>query len=125
MPVRRPLLIIDDDAAIADMVATSLADDGYAVEATTSTQDALDRLAAHGPDGYCGVISDSFCRPPADPFIWLAELRTRTTAPVIVSSGYPERRFSAWQERGFAAFLAKPFDLDALTALVTSRCGPP
>lgn len=125
MSVRHPLLVIDDDAAITNMVATALADDGYAVEAVTSTQDALDRLAVHGPDGYCVVISDSFSRPPADPFIWLAELRTRTTAPVIVFSGYPEGLFNAWQARGFAAFLAKPCDIETLTALVSAHCGAP
>lgn len=93
------------------------------MEAATSSRDALARFAAHGPDGYCAVISDSFSRPPADPFIGLAELRARTTAPVIVSSGYAEGRFSGWQARGFAAFLAKPFDIEALTALVAACCG--
>ncbi len=118
-----PLLVIDDDAAIAMILVDTLDEEGYVVEAATSRQEALARLTTGGPERYCLVLSDSFSRPPDDPFMWLEQVRTRTSAPVVIVSAHPERVFNGWDARGFAAFLAKPFDLDVLTALVRSVCG--
>jgi DNA-binding NtrC family response regulator len=120
-----PVLVIDDDAAIAGILADTLDGDGYVVEAVTSRQEAVTRVTASGPEGYCLVMSDSFSRPPEAPFVWLDEVRTLTTAPVVIASAHPATVFPRWAERGCAAFLPKPIELDELTPLVVALCGWP
>lgn len=121
----RPLLIIDDDAAIAAVIVSALEDDGYAVAAATSSQEARRLLEAHGPEGFALVMSDSFTTSSAEAFTWLAEVRTLTRAPVVISSAHPASAFPGWPERGFDGMLPKPFDLDDLAAVVVGLCGRP
>src|SRR5690348_2005078 len=84
---RRPLLLVEDDAAIAEVVAAILAKEGYAVQTAGSPAEAQ-RLLALRPDGYGLVLSDSFVQPPADPFTWLEEVRGHTAAPVVIVSAH-------------------------------------
>ena len=37
---------------------------------------------------------------------------------VVIFSAHPQRHFACWQARGFAGFIAKPFDLDDLVETV-------
>ncbi len=120
---RRPLLLVEDDAAIAEVVVEVLAEEGYAVQ-TAGSPAAARRLLALRPDGYALVLSDSFVQPPADPFTWLEEVRGHTAAPVVIFSAHAESLFTGWQDRGFAGLLPKPFDLDTLLALVAARRPP-
>lgn len=119
------VLLIDDDAAIAEMMTSVLTEDGYTVVSAARPQDAVRLLVMHGPDGFRLIISDALGPWSADPFIWLDELHQHAVAPVVVSSAHPESLFTGWRARGFAGFLAKPFDIDALTTLVGSLCGAP
>jgi CheY-like chemotaxis protein len=45
---QRTIMIVEDDVDIADLVATTLEDDGYAVLVATNGQEALDKLRAAG-----------------------------------------------------------------------------
>jgi DNA-binding response OmpR family regulator len=58
-------------------------------------------------------------------FGWLDQIRTRTAAPVVIVSAHPASVFAGWAERGYAAVLPKPFDIEALSALVRLLCGAP
>jgi DNA-binding NtrC family response regulator len=116
---RRPLLLVEDDAAIAQVVVDLLADEGFAVQTAGSAAEAQ-RLLALRPEGYALVLSDSFVQPPADPFTRLEEVRSHTTAPVVIVSAHAASLFTGWQDRGFAGLLPKPFDLDTLLDLVAA-----
>src|SRR5690348_9225218 len=102
---QRPLLLVEDDAAIAAVLVETFADEGYAVQTAGSPQEARRLLVASRPHDYALVLSDSFIQSPADPFTWLDEVRARTTAPVVIFSAHVASVFRGWQDRGFAGLL--------------------
>lgn len=120
-----PVLVVDDDAGLTEVITTILADEGYAVEAVTSTQEAVQLFATRGPAACCLVLSDSFVRPRTDPYAWLDLLRTHTVAPIVIVSGIEAHVYADHCARGFAAVLPKPFDLDSLLLCVATVLARP
>ena len=109
------VLVVDDDPAIRELVASLLADEGWEVR---TAADGLAALAA--ADAWCpDLIVSDVAMPRLDGPGLLARLRQRgdQTPFVLVSAGasVPERP-SVW-------FVAKPFDLDHLLAAVARAAG--
>ncbi len=119
------VLLIESDAAISDLVATVLEDEGYAVEWATTPRDALAALALRGPAGFDLVLSVPFTDPLHDPYAWLDHLRTRTGRPVVICARCPALFYPDHRRRGYAAFLEEPFELQQLIDLVAALCPGP
>ncbi|HET8540984.1 MAG TPA: response regulator [Anaeromyxobacter sp.] len=112
------VLVVDDERDIREAVSEALKDEGYEVVDATDGAEALRQLRAHHPDIVLldlmmpGMNGWEFCAARShDPEF--------STIPVIVLSALG--RVSGLDA---AAFLQKPFELDALVSTVR-RYAPP
>ncbi len=108
--MRPRVLVVDDDPAIRELVATLLADEGWAVRAAADGLVALAAAEAWRPD----LIVSDVAMPRLDGLGLLERLRQRgdRTPLVLISAGASiSARPNVW-------FVAKPFDLDHLLAAV-------
>ena len=121
------LLIVEEDRYIADLFVTVLEEEGYAVERAGTPLDALDRLSRHrtGTGAYDLVLSAPFADPLAAPYAWLDNLRIAAVAPVVICARCPGVFYVDYRDRGYAAFLEEPFDLETLIGLVSALCSRP
>jgi two-component system cell cycle sensor histidine kinase/response regulator CckA len=108
----KEVLIVDDDIMLRTLMARCLADQGYLVLTAGDGREAL-ALAERRP-GRLGLVVTDIRMPEMDGLELAAQLaRLEPFLPVIFISGFP------WGgRRPPGPFLAKPFALDALTALV-------
>lgn len=121
------ILIIDDDAAVAGVMAAILEEAGH--QAVTATTEAAREQALRAPEPFDGAIVD----------VWLGNedgLRVagslRQLSPplpfVIVSGGGPGRSLETVTARadalGARTMLYKPFDNDELLAAVEEMLAP-
>jgi CheY-like chemotaxis protein len=121
------VLIVEDEFAIADLLEVVLLDEGHTVLMAANGQQGLDRLAK-GPIPDL-VISD-FMMPILDGAGMIGMMReneAQRDIPLIVMSAMPEANVRMRID-GYAAFIRKPFEPDALVKLIaavlnTSRHG--
>ena len=99
------VLVIDDDAAMARMIAITLRTDGFAVEVADDGRAGLERLdAGSRPDA---IILD-LVMPVMDGRSFYRALRSRgDDTPVLILSSYDAS--AAARELGADDYLAKPF----------------
>jgi CheY-like chemotaxis protein len=117
-----PVLIVEDDADLREMMAQLLLVEGYRAETVANGNDALSYLRrGHRPD----VILLDLMMPVMDGW----EFRRRqaqdpsiANVPVVVLSAVDPARAG---ELGGACFLKKPLDFDRLLELVRRFCGRP
>lgn len=109
----KTILLVDDEYAVAEILATLLADDGYVVLTASDGQQALDMLAEKIPDA---VITDQMM-----PLVDGVELFRRMQKnpkhrriPVVLMSSVPMH--SAHSKLPWALFLQKPFAFQELTS---------
>jgi DNA-binding response OmpR family regulator len=114
-----PVLIVEDDEDLRDMMAQMLTIEGFAAATAANGREALDYL--HGTTKPHVILLD-LMMPVMDGW----EFRRRQQAdpelarvPVIVLSALDPVRASPV---GAAAFLKKPLDFDRLLELVRSHC---
>ena len=119
-----PVLVVDDDQAIRKLVVRVLRREQYETAEAVHGGEALDRLrerpfAAMVLDLMMPVMSgwDVLRERSND-----AELRE---IPVIVVSANRDPEVATAVTSGICAFLPKPFDIGALSALVRSCITPP
>ena len=111
------ILVVEDEAPIRYLLADALADEGYAVATAEHGAAALDQARAQPPDA---VVLD-LMMPIMDGWTFLRARQgdpTLAGVPVVVLSAAGERGLQQAKELGADAYLAKPFDLDALLLLV-------
>ena len=111
------VLIVEDEFAIADLLEIALTDEGYDVQHAGNGRQGLERLVK-GPRPDL-VITD-YMMPVLDG-AGLLEATRNTHAqrdiPCIVMSSMPEANIRD-RITGYAAFVRKPFQLDAVVQLV-------
>lgn len=114
--------MVDDDVAIAAIVAGVLEDEGYAVVLARNGAEALDRIATQPPR----LILLDMRMPGMSGWEFVAAYRTRVDAhaPIVVMTA---GRNAAGKAREIAAdgYVAKPFDLDQIVEVVARHVGPP
>jgi len=115
------LLIIDDHKELAHALSMGLLSRGHTVEVASDGAEGLVACEKARPDV---VITDALM-PTMGGLETLAELRRRfPNIKVIVMSGSGEGSAEGYletaMERGAAATLAKPFNLDTLVATLTA-----
>ncbi len=121
MEPRDTILVVDDTAAIADLLRDVLTGAGYRVLVARSADIGLKILAAFR----IGLVLTDAPQPAdagddAEP-VWaeldrLAHAARRT--PLVLYAGAHPERYAAYAAHGFAACLAKPLDLDAVVTMV-------
>jgi nitrogen-specific signal transduction histidine kinase/CheY-like chemotaxis protein len=102
------LLIVEDEPAIRNLVASALRNDGYRILLACSAEEALAVAAVHdGPIDL--LLTDAIM--PGQSGIELANLMVerRPGLPVIIMSGYTEETLAMPGAEGVVALLQKPF----------------
>lgn len=117
--VRKRILLVDDDAALRELIALALTSAGYHVDGVGDGREALQFLARTNVDL---VISD-LCMPHIDGIELAMEMRkTRPKVPLIAISGgavgETESILRAVKLLGAKRTLPKPFALRDLTSAV-------
>ncbi len=115
MPQReRTLLVVDDDPAILITVSEILSDEGYQVVTASNGAEALEALGRVMPQ----LILLDMRMPVMDGWEFARSLSEEQQAiPLIVmTAAYDARQWAL--EIGAAGYLAKPFDLTELLAVV-------
>jgi CheY-like chemotaxis protein len=118
--VRTPgtVLIVDDDAAVLDLLQGALRDEGYAVMAADNAGDALDLLMTlwdRQPDAI--LLDIQLPTVGGQDFAELYRLLPVTQAPIILISAAPGVQEVARQIQA-EDVLSKPFDLEDLLSRV-------
>jgi CheY-like chemotaxis protein len=118
------VLVVDDDPNIRRMICAALKRDGYTFLEAPNGRDALDLMRGEHPD----VVVLDLMMPVLSGWDVLrermsdAELRR---IPVIIVSANRDPEVAHAVSQGICAFLPKPFDIGALSALVRSCMPPP
>jgi CheY-like chemotaxis protein len=115
------VLVVDDDQGIRELVATALSEEGYDVSGAADGAEALDRIAEVRPD----VILLDMRMPVMDGWEFARRYRSQPAphAPIVIVTAALDVAKDA-KEIGADGFLAKPFQLDDLVALVERHAGP-
>jgi CheY-like chemotaxis protein len=110
------ILVVDDDAAIRDVVADILQMSDYPVRTAENGAEALDQIQADQP---AAVLLD-LMMPVMDGWEFLRRCRACApcaNVPVVVMSAARDAARAA-HELGAQAYLTKPFDMDTVLDLV-------
>ena len=112
----KPILVIDDEFDISEVISSILQADGYTVKTCANGRDAIAYLRDNPApqlvivdvmmpfvDGY-GVIE------------FMKKTASLKATPIILMSAFPPAKSS--KESGWSSFLRKPFNLDDLVTLV-------
>jgi two-component system KDP operon response regulator KdpE len=115
MSERRRVLVVDDDAAIRDGVASLLADAGYEVSVAGDGAAAVDAWERLAPD----LVLTDLAMPRADGFHVVREVRRRGATPILVLSvrGELDDKVRAL-DLGADDYVTKPFSSVELLARV-------
>jgi two-component system response regulator MprA len=114
------VMIVDDEPAICDMLATVLTDEGHEAVAVNSGLEALDRVARERPD----VFLIDVMMPGMDGRTLVTRLQALPDVeptPIIMMSA-AVRAFRP--QPGVVEFLPKPFDLDQVLASLERALTP-
>jgi CheY-like chemotaxis protein len=119
MPIaRQAILLAEDDPDIAAMISECLQGEDYAVTVVDSVAAAVERLAT---EKFALVLTDAFVNHGPESGQWAAVEQIRGAARpthTIICTAHRAHDFREFPERGFAAILTKPFDLDDLLTLI-------
>jgi two-component system OmpR family response regulator len=112
----RRILIVDDEPSVRDVIATVLLDAGYTVQTAADGQIALEIIDGAPPD----LIITDVMMPHLDGWALVDHARERnSTLPIILmSAGDWIRARGTMPLPDHAVFLAKPFTIEELLALV-------
>jgi CheY-like chemotaxis protein len=114
------VLVVDDEPAIATMVARMLERLGYSVAATTSPKEALDLFRSQ-PDRFDLVLTDYTMPQMVGTELANECMRIRADIPVIICSGYSERLNNEQPDKpGVKEIVMKPLNLEQLATVVRS-----
>jgi DNA-binding response OmpR family regulator len=117
------ILLIEDDAALADILDRRLVLHGYSVDAAPTAEAALERAHASTPD----VILVDYALPGMSGWDLVRLLRAEprfATLPIFAVSAHslPSDRARA-RAAGCTDFFGKPIDMDALLEALRIACG--
>jgi DNA-binding response OmpR family regulator len=126
MPQQPRVLLVEDDAAVAELVTLYLRNAGFIVEHAADAAGARAHFKANRP----AIVVLDLGLPDADGSVLFAELRTRADVPVLVltARAEDERKVEAL-DAGVDDYLTKPFNPRELVARVRavlrrSEAGP-
>ncbi|MBI1216367.1 MAG: response regulator [Alphaproteobacteria bacterium] len=112
------VLVVDDNAALREVIRESLEEDGYTVFNASNGEEAMKIVKVKKADA---ILLD-LVLPDADGLTLIAGIRKHTDAPVIVISGK-----GGWVDKvvglemGADDYLGKPFEMKELSARVKAN----
>jgi DNA-binding response OmpR family regulator len=116
------VLVVDDEAAIRDMLEYGLDRAGFAVRSVPEGRTALDVVRSWRPD----IIILDVMLPEIDGITLLPALRRVTEVPIVMLSARSETSDKvSGLARGADDYLAKPFELEELVARLNSALRRP
>jgi CheY-like chemotaxis protein len=118
----KSILVVDDEFAIVDVLASILVDAGYHVVPASNGRQALARLDEVTPH----LIMTDFMMPALRGDALIAAVRANPQwrdTPIVVMTSVAENRM-AIDRKDYAGFLRKPFRIDDVLALVERLIGP-
>ena len=115
---RKRILIVEDDAFILDVIATTLHRSGYVVDTATTGAEAIEKFHAAPCDL---LITDNRLPDLTADAIHTAITATHPTVPTILISGLV---LDVSRRERFAAVLSKPFRFDELQSAVEAILSP-
>jgi len=108
------LLLVDDEAALVQLMTRILTRFGFVVEGFGSVGEALASFAS-GPQRFDAAVLDFSMPETSGTELAAALLALRPDLPVLVTSGYvPEAEVEAGLAAGISAFVSKSEDIDAI-----------
>lgn len=117
---RELILLVDDEAEIADLAAEMLAEEGYKV---ILAKDGFEALKIYQQIGaQIGLVILDFFLPVLDGDVVFDELQTiNPDINVVLSSGFAEQtKLGSMLARGLRGFIPKPYTREKLLAQVSS-----
>ena len=109
------LFIVEDDAGIAGAIRTQAELWGFEVRCVQDFRNVLGEFAAFEPH----IVLLDITLPFFNGYYWCAELRRHSSVPIIfISSASDNMNIVMAMNMGGDDFIAKPFDLEVLTAKV-------
>lgn len=109
------VLLVEDDRGIAEALCAQLGDWGFAVRAVENFRDVTGEFRAFDPQ----LVLLDLMLPFQSGYHWCAELRKISNVPLMfLSSAADNLNIVTAMNMGADDFIAKPFDLDVLTAKV-------
>jgi DNA-binding response OmpR family regulator len=119
--LREKILLVDDDAAIRQMLARILTEEGYCVESAAEGIEALKRVSSERFD----LVLLDLNMPVKDGWETYEQVVSRDPLlPVIVITARPNQRFTALAA-GTGALMEKPLDLPKLIATIRDLLDEP
>jgi DNA-binding response OmpR family regulator len=116
------VLVVDDEAAIRDLLEYGLGQAGFAVRGANDGRSALETVREWSPE----VILLDVMLPEVDGFTLLPSLRRATEAPIIMLTAKRETAAKvAGLSRGADDYVCKPFELEELIARLNSALRRP
>lgn len=111
--MNRTILVVDDDAAIAELITDVLEEEGYTVQVASNGAVALKMIAAAPP----ALLLLDLTMPVVSGDVVITELATSpfATIPIVAMTAARVQPESL----RVAVFLPKPFAIDDLVACVT------
>lgn len=119
-PGRPKILIVDDEAAIRDLLVEVLADEGYLVVAASNGRAAVAMVLREQPD----LVLMDVMMPELDGPGTVRQLRAlpeSATVPIVLMSA---AHHLAPDSADGVSFVSKPFDLEHLLAVVAQKLYP-
>jgi len=118
---RRPVLVVDDDEDVRDVVALVLDDAGFAVELAADGREALRRLREGGTTP-CLILLD-LMMPVMDGYRFRAEQRADAALAAIPTLVFTAGGIGPEVDAlGAIAVIRKPVDLKRLLELIRAHC---
>jgi CheY-like chemotaxis protein len=118
----RTVLVIDDEYGIVEVLVLALEDQGYRVLSAADGREGLERLTETRPD----LVLLDFMMPRMDGPAMAHAMRadpTYSDIPIVMMSAVGEAPIRS-RFTGYAAFLRKPFRIQAALDLVATLIGP-
>lgn len=109
------ILIVEDDLIIAKAVKNHIKSWGYEAESVTDFKDVLAAFVSYNPQ----LVLLDITLPFFNGYHWCSEIRRLSKVPIIfISSASDNMNIVMAMNMGGDDFIAKPFDLNVLTAKV-------
>jgi len=118
------ILVVDDDVAIADLLAQALADEGYETYTTVQSLRFFDAVREYQPDLILLDLMMPYLDGRDELKLLSMEPEPRQIPVIIVTANVDAKREeAAFREMGVVEIVLKPFDLNALVRLVKRTLG--
>lgn len=113
------ILLVEDDPAVREILATALEDEGYTVICAINGQEGLEQLSRAQPE----LVVTNFMMPGMDGMQMVRQLRREhDDLPVVMFSATPP---SESDECRISAYLRKPTELSTLMETIDRLLPPP